>query len=768
MVATEVQALHGNGKFLVQNAQRECIVKAAWQLEDVLKDKHARAYPSDLHARELHIKAGQASIEYITALEVMVLLTIFETPSWCQTDSDLFVNWDPNDRCSIPGVDQKELLLSNLPYLPPGLGVLIEVALVFVIARKLLLDRKLQLWYFSPLKIQYNSMPIIHFGLAMVILELVDCVIFIVFRPSWRLAFVARTGYLVMLPEVQRLALCIQAVVGEILFIAAFYASTIVFFAWIAVTIFKDVDDYNFGQQVNKGLDTFGHSLNTMFVSGSTEEFMDCLMPSYTAYRQSGLLWLFFLVVVQLLLRNLVLDTVVAAYMKHSEQISEDTAKDKVRGIIKAYSMLLRLEQPGARAEESEPAVPKETFLQFVTEFSRSPWNRSIPSSSADILFTAIDKDGSGLIDKFEFCTICRVIEYDFWTTRMYSPVKEFLPGLWSSRAFSWFREQLEQGRFDTFMDYVLLLNLALIIYETVCDMNNIPEMGLVLDLELTFSLIYVLEVGLKLCVNSWDEYWSSRSNQFDFVVTWLLLATSALDDILSSNAGGNLKRYMNILRLMRLLRMMKQLKRWFPVVQQMVETISKLVSSSKDIFKVLGIVIFFFSSLGVQLWGGLLYLSNSALEETEYKEKDLLVLNFNDFGMSFGVWVVMLLCEYVACLPDAIDEVSGIPGTWVVFVIFYMVGVCVVFELVKAFTIEVFMDLRKEWDKEPEEFETLDTVIEECHHLGRNFHYRSGGDLRSQEKITEAINEIAEEEERERAHSANGLGDCALMRDPH
>merc|ERR550532_161408 len=54
-------------------------------------------------------------------------------------------------------------------------------------------------------------------------------------------------------------------------------------------------------------------------------------------------------------------------------------------------------------------------------------------------------------------------------------------------------------------------------------------------------------------------------------------------------------------------------------------------------------------------------------------------------------------------------------------------------------------MDLRKEWGKEPETFDTLDTVIEECHHLKRELHYRAGGDLRSKEKIIEAINELAE-----------------------
>merc|ERR1712107_909813 len=109
-----------------------------------------------------------------------------------------------------------------------------------------------------------------------------------------------------------------------------------------------------------------------------------------------------------------------------------------------------------------------------------------------------------------------------------------------------------------------------------------------------------------------------------------------------------------------------------------------------------LGVVTFFFTGLSVQLWGGILYQSNPKLEETEYKEKGLWVLNFNDFGTAFGVWVVSLLCEYVPVFPDAIAQASSIPCSWLIFLFFYIGGVSIVFELVKAFTIEAFLEMHK------------------------------------------------------------------------
>ena len=51
-------------------------------------------------------------------------------------------------------------------------------------------------------------------------------------------------------------------------------------------------------------------------------------------------------------------------------------------------------------------------------------------------------------------------------------------------------------------------------------------------------------------------------------------------------------------------------------------------------------------------------------------------VLNFNDFLMSFAVWVVLLLCEYKDEFPSAVAAVGAVPGSWLVFLLFYILGV--------------------------------------------------------------------------------------------
>lgn len=186
----------------------------------------------------------------------MLILTIFETPPWCDT-SDGFTWKSGDERCRIEGVQQSNVLLSNVAYIPPAWGLIFEFVILFVIARKLLLERMLQVRYFQPIGVVYHSMPVIRFGLVMCLWKAADMLVYGFFRPQFRTSFIARTGFLVMLPSVRRLGHCVMSVIGEFVSIAVIYVGTVVFFAWIFVTIFDDIDEMVNGKPVNHGLDSF-------------------------------------------------------------------------------------------------------------------------------------------------------------------------------------------------------------------------------------------------------------------------------------------------------------------------------------------------------------------------------------------------------------------------------------------------------------------------------------------------------------------------------
>jgi hypothetical protein len=288
-------------------------------------------------------------------------------------------------------------------------------------------------------------------------------------------------------------------------------------------------------------------------------------------------------------------------------------------------------------------------------------------------------------------------------------------------------------GYFDRHvMPGVLAVNLILVIIETYYDLNDYPEPSWTENLEFVFSFVYLGECMFKIAAKGWPFYRSSTSNLFDLGTTFLLLGTSVAESLLSGVKNGSFSTYANILRLFRLLRVVKQLK-GIERVQFMVSTVMKLVLKSQEMLTLLSVVIYGFTVVSVQLFGGLLYEENPQLQETDYFENKEFVLNFNDHFMAFGLWFVALLCEYKPSFPEAIDETSAIPCAWLISPLFWAFAVCITFELVKAFTIEVYLVLdgkQKEAQQEKDKGEVripgIILTLEEAEEaLGLQFWYK-------------------------------------------
>jgi len=585
----------------------------------------------------------------------------------------------------------------------------------------------------------------------------------------------ARTGIFCLLPAVITLSKLVYSCLWEFFSIATFLIGAIVPFAWLARMTLADLGPGS------KGFKTFPSAINSMFVAGVSDEFVAVFLESYTQYRWVGIIWLLFLVIVHVLLLSLVLDTLVAAYMLFSEKHAEDIAVRKVGGMLTVFQVLTDCTSPGEFSATAEMAVTQAGFLDFIKEYTASAKIFPIDVQQANFMFKAIDMDDSGHIDLEEFCGVCRVIQYKYWCTRQFSFIKDRFPAFWKSASFMRFRQfvqgqgaviagdgdflvkadiddsdgegQLNSSSIDEpsglegVMNVVLLMNLALVIVETIFDLNQSPEPPCFEWLELAFSFIYLVEVGAKLAVVSFKEYWSCSSNQFDFLSTMLLLCTSLLESLLPDDVST----YANMLRLLRLFRVVKQLKK-LDSVQFMVKTITKLLQTASEMVTMLGVVVFFFTMLSVQTLGGELYEDNKKLEETEYLEGHMMVLNCNDVPMAFGVWVVMLLQEYQPAFPDAVAKVAPWHCMWLIFPIFYVVAVSIVFELVKAFTIEVFIVLFNERmkgnsiRKHKDSFQLCLSGFKEALQakgLSLHFQYESLGE--AQKEMQAAFEELAE-----------------------
>lgn len=755
------------------------IWQAAWQLEDAINERSVERYPTEEKAREEFFKWLKSEAFYSRSL--LVLFTMFETPTWCVDGTN---TWsfpsDGESRCHDPPDARNPggpYLLSGVPYLPPGCGIIVEVFIIGFFAYKTYLEYNIQVRYFAPIGMEYFKMWMIKCTFGVLGLWLIDCVVFLVFMQQIRLAFIARSTILFLQTPILKLVDCIRKILPDVLSVFIFFVGFIIFFGFVSWTIFTGMEDLK-GKDAEaaKDFDDFWPAVKNLFAAGVCDEFVEILIKSYTQFRPVGILWLLHLLIVHMLFLNLVLDTLVAGYHESDETNKEATIRQKAMGIISAFNTLSK--------STGGEQVSKETFFKFVKELGRSPHMLDFPDQKAEIAFGVVDTDGSGSVEIQEFAHICQVIQYEYWDTRKYSALREWAPKLWNSKIGQALVTTVEDSDSETkvstldwFMNWVLTVNLMLVVVEGYFELimtkdapqNLVEALGYV---EFFFSFIYLGECMIKIGVRGWRYYMATGSNQFDLFTTLLLLGTSTLDFFLEKVSF--MKTFSNIFRTFRLIRVIKQAKR-LQNVQFMVDTIAKIVIKAKAMLLLLSAALFAFSMISVQLFGGKLsegFIMGSLEakgvvareghnwvwkeEKPSYLEDKELALNCNDFIMAFGFWFVFLLCEYKPSYKQVVDLVAY-PFTGWIFIAFYVLSVMIVFELVKAFTIEAYMELKADWDEKQKcdvvEPDALIAIKEVYDKAGKKLWYKNLSDEREQQEVQEEIEEILKGEEEGEEH---------------
>merc|ERR1740138_858108 len=160
----------------------------------------------------------------------MIFLTVLETPTWCHTVKGFWSYMDPQERCMIEKVPPEDILLSTVPYIPPGFGLFIEWAVLAMMVPKFKYEWKLQTEHFNKIDItaegEKKKSPVyvpqlcVLWGVLMILIELGDSMVFLIKRPQMRFAFIARTGLMCVLPSVRKLLSIVQVVAPPMIFIA--------------------------------------------------------------------------------------------------------------------------------------------------------------------------------------------------------------------------------------------------------------------------------------------------------------------------------------------------------------------------------------------------------------------------------------------------------------------------------------------------------------------------------------------------------------------
>jgi hypothetical protein len=408
------------------------IDQAAWELEDAIFD-HVDAMggsymsnekiPTDIvTARAHHVQLLHANNYYVYAIIGLIALTFLEVPPWCHAkhkNIDLWTFQSGESWCPLPTPENKydaNPNLSGVWYLPPGYAFIIELFIELFILYKFYCELRLERDHFWPIDVYMRS-KFIKFGFVMAVGSIIDTAVFMFFRVPFRLTWFFRTGLIVLLPGVFHILKSVFGsayVMYQFASVGIFFLGTIVFFAWMGWTVFKQAGNLSYyeGEEkvvAGKGFETFPSSVNTMFIGGVTGEFIDQFLPSFNAFRVSGFVWMIYLLLTQVLFKNLVMDTLIEAYLKGKESEEKSWREAQVKGMLKAFDLL----------SNGGESIIRDDFVEFAVTLRNSPRWAPMPKEVAEMIYDKFEE-----INKENFVNACCLLQYEFHITERHSPLK--------------------------------------------------------------------------------------------------------------------------------------------------------------------------------------------------------------------------------------------------------------------------------------------------------------------------------------------------------
>ncbi|CAK9044310.1 Two pore calcium channel protein 1A (Voltage-dependent calcium channel protein TPC1A) (NtTPC1A) [Durusdinium trenchii] len=544
---------------------------------------------------------------------------------------------------------------------------------------------------------------------SLLILSVLDLMIFLA-GSSVRIAPVLRFGLAACsVPRLQELVCSFFRTTVAVSKVGMFFLYTVVIFAWVATTVLDDEEGKDqFGQPVREGFATFGESLYTCFTTLNTATLPDSMVPSYDYSRSYLLLWMPFIFVGAVLLKQVILAGVYNDYSKHAKNFLIEGRRLRKSGVDAAFELLKTPAPAGCNRGE----VVRFKDFERLVDVLKPLLEMTVTKEFLRVLFHALDDDSNGVLDKAEFQDRClRCLQFEFHITERDSCLKQCMKGTAFERTMDALVENGASGTnlgysckypgswMDLAMNIVIGLNVSWVFTESVMDLNNWEEPRFFMYVDLFFSFVYVLEAALKLSHWSWAEYWYNDDNRFDFVASMVLATVGALFLILQQISVAML-RSANILRLIRVLKAMKHLRFY----QRTCVIVTNLLRTCREVLLLNLLVVLLWASAGVQLFGGKLLASNPRLEGKDlgYFSSHYQVFNFNDVPLGMITLFVWTLGDWnddiaVACLELAEPWTFYKALIWTFLLSYYIASPLLAYNVLSAFSIDVYQKIDEE-----------------------------------------------------------------------
>lgn len=287
---------------------------SSWYMEDAMRGEPVVDRTGfSLASRAAYLWYDRLERRRWIVLTLAVLVTISERPLWClsgvgsaqDAPADALWEWHlPEEDCRAP--DSAFIYLSRIPYLPIGVGVLLELAIYVFFLYCATLERR---WrgetnFWQKLSTVLRAVA--------ALLGFVDALVFVAMRQSsFRLAPYCRMLLCASTPVVTSAWLSCTDILVPFFEVVTILVIMYSFVAWVFAQL---MDDWE-GQvprcageegcpEINVGFETLGAAVYSLAVAATNQDLPSITGPSVAHTRYMALLWAGMYVTVNLLVLN--------------------------------------------------------------------------------------------------------------------------------------------------------------------------------------------------------------------------------------------------------------------------------------------------------------------------------------------------------------------------------------------------------------------------------------------------------------------------------
>ncbi|KAJ7948317.1 Two pore calcium channel protein 1 [Quillaja saponaria] len=607
--------------------------------------------------------------DFIWSLNYFILLALnfFEKPLWCAK----YTAYSCNNR--------EYFYLGELPYLT-GAESLIYEGITLII---------LVIHMFFPISYEGSSIywknRLNQLKVCCLVVLIADILVYAIYISPvafhslpFRIApYIRVVLFILNIRELRNSILILAGMLGTYLNVLALGLLFLLFSSWVAYVMFEDT------QQGKLIFTSYGITLYQMFVLFTTSNNPDVWIPAYKASRWYCLFFVLYVLLGVYFVTNLVLAVVYDSFKGQlAKQVSE---MDRMRRnmLEKAFNILDKY---------NCKYLNKDQCIQLFEELNKY---RTLPKMSREefeLIFYELDDSHDVKINVDEFADICNAIALKFQKEDVPSYF-EYFPSVYHSPFSKKLKAFVRSPKFGYIVSFILILNLFAVITETTLDIENSSAQNVWQGVEFVFGWLYVAEMALKVYSFGFENYWRDGQNQFDFVITLIIVVGETVTFVTPNGrtflSNGEWIRYLLLARLLRLIRLLMYVQRYRAFVATFLTLIPSLMPYLGTIFCVLCI----YCSLGLQIFGGIVNAGNAKLEQTDLAddENSYLLFNFNDYPNGMVTLFNLLVMGNWQVWMQSYRELTGTYWTLAYFVSFYLITVLLLLNLVVAFVLEAF-----------------------------------------------------------------------------